>query len=59
MVLAYMVAVLTIKVNDEEQCDEGGAAGDDDYDNQQGDGSKVFGMGGWGGDDQDGQLRRV
>ncbi len=37
-VLAYLVAVLTMGVNDEEQCNEGGAAGDDDDNNRQGDG---------------------
>jgi hypothetical protein len=32
-------------VNDEEQCNEGGAAGDADDNERQGDGSKLFGVG--------------
>ncbi len=59
MVLAYLAAVLTMGVNDEEQCDGGGAAGDDNDDDRQGDGSKLFGVGGRGGFDEDGQQRRV
>ncbi len=59
-VLAYLVAVLTMGVNNEEQFDEGGAAGDDDDDDdRQGDGSKSFGVGGGGGFDKDGRRRRV
>jgi hypothetical protein len=46
-------------VNDEEQCDQGGAAGDDDNDDRQGDGSKSFGVGGGGGLNKDRQQRRV
>ncbi len=58
-VLAYLVAVLTMGVNDKEQCNEGGAAGDDDDNDQQGDGSKSFGVGGRGGFEEDGWRRRV
>jgi hypothetical protein len=58
-VLAYLVAVLTMGVNDEEQCNEGGTAGDDEDDNRQGNGSKLFGVGGRGGFDEDGRQRRV
>jgi hypothetical protein len=58
-VLAYLVAVLTIGVNNEEQCDEGSAAGDDNDDDRQGDGSKSFGMGGGSRFDKDGRQRRV
>ncbi len=58
-VLAYLVAVLTMGVNDEEQCDKGGAAGDNDDDDRRGDGSKLFGVGARGGFDKDGWQRRV
>ncbi len=54
-VLAYLVAVLTMGVNDEEQCDKGGAAGEDDDDDQQGNGSKSFGVGGSSRFDKDGR----
>ncbi len=47
-VLAYLVAVLTMRVNDKEQCNEGSAAGVDDDDDRRGDGSKSFGGGGRG-----------
>jgi hypothetical protein len=33
-VLAYLMAVLTMGVNDKEQCNEGGAAGDNDDDDR-------------------------
>ncbi len=59
MVLAYLVVVLTMGVNDKEQCDEGSAARDDNDNDQQGDGSKLFGVGGGGGFDKDGRQRRV
>ncbi len=58
-VLAYLVAVLTTGVNDKEQCDEGGAAGDNNNDNWQGNGSKLFGVRGGGGFDKGGRWRRV
>ncbi len=58
-VLAYLVVVLTMGVNDEEQCNKGGAAGDDDDDDRQGNGSKLFGVGGRGGFNEDGRRRRV
>ncbi len=58
-VLAYLVAVLTMGVNNEEQCDEGGATGDDDNNDLQGNGSKLFGVGGGGRFEEDGQRRRV
>ena len=48
-VLVYLVAVLTMGVNDKEQCNEGGATGDNDDNDRQGDGSKSFGVGGGGG----------
>ncbi len=41
-VLAYLVVVLTMGVNDKEQCSEGTAAGDDNDDDWRGDGSKLF-----------------
>jgi hypothetical protein len=59
MVLAYLVAVLTMGVNDEEQCNEGCAAGDDDDDDRQGNGSKSFGVEGMGRFDKDRWQRRV
>ncbi len=58
-VLAYLVAVLTMRVNGKEQCNKGGAAGDDNDNNRQGNGSKLFGMGGRGGFNKDGRRRRV
>ncbi len=58
-VLAYLVAVLTMGVNNEEQCKEGGTAGDADDNNRQGNRSKSFGVGGGGKFDEDGQRRRV
>jgi hypothetical protein len=58
-VLAYLVAVLTMGVYDEEQCDKGGAARDDDDDNWQGTGSKLFGVGGGVGYNKEEQWRRV
>ncbi len=58
-VLAYLVAVLTMGVNNKEQCNEGGAAGDDDKDDRQCDGSKLFGVGGRGGFDGIKRWRRV
>jgi hypothetical protein len=59
VVLVYLVAVLTMGVNDEEQCNEGGTAGDYDDDNRRGDRSKSFGVGGRGRFDKDGRRRRV
>ncbi len=59
MVLAYLVAVLTMGVNDEEQCDEVSAARDEDNDERQGDGFISFGVGGRGGFDEDRRRRRV
>ncbi len=44
-VLAYLVVVLTMGVNDEEQCNEGGTSGDVDDDDRRGNGSKLFGVG--------------
>ncbi len=44
-VLAYLVAVLTMGVNNKEQCNEGGATGDASDKDRQGDGSKWFGVG--------------
>ncbi len=58
-VLAYLVEVLTMGVNGKEQCNEGGAAGDADDNDRQGDGSKSFGVRGGGGFDKDGLQRRV
>ena len=58
-VLAYLVVVLTMGVNDEEQCNEGGAAGDNNNDDWQGDGSKLFGVGGGGRFNEDRQRKRV
>ncbi len=60
VVLAYLVAVLTMEVYDEE-CNEGSAAEDnDDNDNdRQGNGSKSFGVEGGGRDNKDGQRRRM
>ncbi len=58
-VLAYLVVVLTMGVNNEEQCDKGGTAGDDDDNNRQGDGSKSFGVGGGGGFNEDRRQRRA
>ncbi len=48
-----------MEVNDEEQCDEGGAAGDNNNDDRQGNGFKLFGVGGGGGDNKDRWRRRV
>ncbi len=46
-------------VNDKEQCNEGGAAGDNDDDDRRGDGSKLFGVVGRGRFNEDGRQRRV
>ncbi len=58
-VLAYLVAVVTMGVNEKEQCDKGGTSGDNDDDDRRGNGSKSFGVGGGGGFDEDGRQRRV
>jgi hypothetical protein len=58
-VLAYLVAVLTMRVNNKEQCNEGGAAQDDNDDDRRVDGSKSFGVGGGGKFDKDEQWRWV
>ena len=58
-VLTYLMAVLTMEVNDKEQCNEGGASGDNDNNDRQGNGSKLFGVGGGGGFVEDGRRRRV
>ncbi len=58
-VLAYLVAVLTMGANDEEQCDKGSTAGDEDGDDRQGNGSKSFGVGGGSRFNEDGRRRRV
>ncbi len=41
-VLAYLVAVLPMEVNDKEQCDEGGAAGDNNDNDRQSNRLKSF-----------------
>ncbi len=46
-------------VNDEEQCNEGGAAGDNNNDDRQGNGSKSFGVWGRGRFHKDRRQRRV
>jgi hypothetical protein len=57
-VLPYLVVVLTMGVNDREQCNEGSAARNDDN-NRQGDGSKLFGVEGRGRFDKNGRQWRV
>jgi hypothetical protein len=49
----------SLEEDDKEQCNKGGTAGDDNDDDPQGDGSKLFGVGGRGEDDKDGRRRRV
>ncbi len=58
-VLKYLVVVLTMEVNVKQQCNKGVAARDGDNNDRQGDRSKLFGVGGRGGDNEEGQRRRV
>jgi hypothetical protein len=48
-----------LEEEDKEQCDKGGAAGNNEDNDRQGNGSKLFGVGGGGGDNKDGRQRRV